>query len=174
MKPKIIPRDVEVAIPQGRFIVSKTDLTGRITYVNRTFMEVADYPETQLLRQQHNVIRHPDMPRGVFLLLWDEIKQGREFFGFVKNIAANGAFYWVFANVTPDHDARGNVKGFYSVRRRAPANAIATVEPIYRQMLQIEQSSSPKAAPQASLQWLKQQLQQMDKSYEQFALELFH
>lgn len=174
MKPKITPRNAEVEVPKGRFIVSKTDLTGRITYVNRTFMEVADYTEADLLRQQHNIIRHPDMPRGAFQFLWDEIKQGREFFAYVKNLASNGAYYWVFANITPDYDDRGKVQGYYSVRRRPSPEAIAAIQPVYAEMLRIEKASSPKEAPFASVKWLSQQLEQMGKSYEQFVLGLFH
>lgn len=173
MKPKISPKDREVKIPEGRFIVSKTDLSGKITYVNRTFMEVADYTEAELLRIQHNVVRHPDMPRGVFRFLWDTIKQEQEFFGFVKNLTSDGSYYWVFANMTPDYDDHGKLKGYYSVRRRPSQQAINTIVPIYKKMLEIERSSGAKEAPDASLRWLNEQLVEMGKSYEQFALELF-
>src|SRR5512142_16962 len=86
MKPSVHPTSVEVQVPKGEFIVSKTDPTGRITYVNRTFMQVANFREADLLGRQHNIIRHPDMPRGVFKLLSDTLKGGSEFFGFVKNM----------------------------------------------------------------------------------------
>lgn len=173
MKPRITPTTREVVLPAGDFIVSKTDLSGRITYVNRTFMRVANYTEGQLLREQHNVIRHPDMPRGVFRFLWETLKEGNEFFGFVKNMTADGSFYWVFANVTLDVDARGKVQGYYSVRRRPSREAIKAIEPIYAEMRRIEHGAGAKDAPDASLRWLKAQLEKMGKSYEQFALDLF-
>ena len=84
MKPKITPTNVEVRFLPEEIIVSKTDLKGRITYANRVFMRVADYSEDDLLGVQHNIVRHPDMPRGAFRHLWDTIQRGEEWFGFVK------------------------------------------------------------------------------------------
>jgi PAS domain S-box-containing protein len=173
MKPKITPTSREVLVPQGGFIVSKTDLSGRITYVNRTFMQVADYTETQLLHEQHNVIRHPDMPRGVFRFLWDTLKAGGEFFGYVKNMTADGSFYWVFANITPDVDANGKVQGYYSVRRQPSREAIQAIEPLYAEMRRIEQGAGAKDGPEASLRWLNAQLEKMGRSYEQFVTGLY-
>jgi len=174
MKPKITPRNTEVDIPEGKFIVSKTDLTGKITYANRTFMQVSNYSELELLGKQHNIVRHPDMPRGVFRFLWNEIAKGNEFFGYVKNLTADGAFYWVFANVTPDYDASGKMQGYYSVRRRPPRAAIDAVTPLYREMLEIEARAGAKAGPDSSMEWLFGKLAEMGKSYEQLVLGLYH
>jgi PAS domain S-box-containing protein len=173
MKPDIHPTSVEVQVPRGVFIVSKTDLTGRITYVNRTFMQVANYTEAELLGKQHNIIRHPDMPRGVFKLLWDTLKKGDEFFGFVKNLAADGSYYWVFANITPDLDAGGKLTGYYSVRRRPNRDAIAVVEPIYREMLAAERRAGPARAMDESIALLQAKLKAGDTSYEDFVLKLY-
>jgi aerotaxis receptor len=93
MKPKITPTNVEVRFSPDEIIVSKTDLKGRITYANRVFMRVADYSEDDLLGVQHNIVRHPDMPRGAFRHLWDTIQRGEEWFGFVKNMTAKGHYY---------------------------------------------------------------------------------
>ncbi len=155
------------------FIVSKTDLKGRITYANRIFMQMAQYPEAELLNVQHNIIRHPDMPRGVFRFLWDTIKQNQEFFGFVKNMAANGDYYWVFANVTPDYGSDGQVKGYYSVRRKPSAAAIQAVTPLYREMLAIEKRSSAKEGPDKSIAYLKQFLADNNTSYQDLAFNLY-
>ncbi|MBT3490627.1 MAG: PAS domain S-box protein, partial [Gammaproteobacteria bacterium] len=87
MKQKhIVPTDRERVMRKEEFIVSKTDLTGRITYGNRIFIEFSGYSEAELLGAQHNIIRHPDMPRAVFNLLWDTIAQGNEIFAYVKNM----------------------------------------------------------------------------------------
>lgn len=182
-------------------IVSKTDLKGRITYGNSTFMKYAGFPETDLIGIQHNIIRHPDMPRGVFKLFWDTLHQGQEIFAFVKNIsmmpqgvfkllwstleqgqevfafvknlAADGSFYWVFANVTPSLDVSGQVVGYYSVRRKASRNSIEAVTALYRRMRQIEQAApSRKDGMDQSLAWVEQQLQAMNQRYEQFVLGL--
>lgn len=159
----------------GEFIVSKTDTTGRITYANRVFMEIALYPEEQLLGIQHNIIRHPDMPRGVFRFLWNTIETGQEFFGFVKNLCADGRYYWVFANVTADYDEQGKLTGYLSVRRKPPQKAIDAVTPIYAAMLEIENNSaSKKTAPDESIAYLVQQLEEMQTDYQSLVLGLFN
>ena len=84
--------DEEVCMKDDEFIVSKANLRGYLTYVNRTFMQMALMNEEQLLGFNHNVIRHPDMPKGVFKLLWMTIKKENEFFGFVKNLRSDGRF----------------------------------------------------------------------------------
>ena len=100
------------------FIVSKTDLKGKITYCNRIFMDMAEYSEEELLGAPHNIIRHKDMPKDVFQLLWDRIQKKEEVFAYVVNRTKNNNEYWVFANVTASLDVRGNIIGYYSVRRK--------------------------------------------------------
>ena len=166
--------DEEVCMRDDEFIVSKTDLRGYITYANRTFMEMALLSEEQLLNVNHNIIRHPDMPKGVFKFVWVTIKKGQEFFGYVKNLRSDGRYYWVFANITPEHDENGKLSGYLSVRRKPPASAIAAIEPIYQQMLQIEKSiSSAKIAEEKSIEFLQQQLQSLNVEYQDLVISLF-
>jgi PAS domain S-box-containing protein len=80
----ITPTGVECFFPEDEIIVSKTDLKGLITYANHTFLSIAGYTEEEVLGQPHNIIRHPDMPRCVFKLLWDTLKLRREIFAYVK------------------------------------------------------------------------------------------
>jgi len=172
MKPKITPRDVETPVNDNDLIVSKTDTRGRITYANRTFMRICGYYVRDLLGTQHNIIRHPDMPRGVFRLLWQVVESGEECFAYVKNLCADGSYYWVFANVTPDRDMDGRVRGYFSVRRRASAEAVRTMIPIYQQMLAVERQAGSANAPDASLAWLHQQLKTQHTDYAHFILTL--
>lgn len=172
MKRSITPTQREVTFDANEFIVSKTDTTGRITYANRVFMRVADYAEHELLGVQHNIVRHPDMPRGAFKHLWDTLQRGDEWIGFVKNMTSRGDHYWVFANVSPDRQA-GQVIGYYSVRRQAPRRAIETLTPIYAEMLRIEREAGAARACEASLAWLTDTLQKMGKTYEELVLDLF-
>ena len=122
------------------FIVSKTDLKGRITYVNKIFMDMAEYTEEELLGQPHSIIRHPDVPKAVFKLLWDMVQNKEEIFAFVLIKTKNDNTYWVYANVTPSLDERGNIIGYYSVRRQPNPKAIEIVKPLYAQMLAAEKS----------------------------------
>lgn len=174
MKPKIIPNNNERKLGENDFIVSKTDTTGRITYANRIFIEICGYPETQLLNVQHNIIRHPDMPRGVFKFMWDTLKAGDEFFGFAKNLCADGGFYWVFANITPDYDKNGKLQGYYSVRRKPPQSALDVLTPVYQQMLAIEQRCSANEGPKKSLDYLVEVINQSGaKNYNSLVLSLY-
>ena len=139
MKAIIKPTNSEVRFHEPDIIVSKTDLKGRITYANQTFCEVAGYTEAELLGQPHSIIRHPDMPRAVFKLLWDTILAGRVIFAYVKNMAKNGDYYWVFAHVTPSYDDKHNIVAFHS-SRRVPDRAVVenTIAPLYAAVLREE------------------------------------
>jgi len=174
MKPSITPTNIEHKMAGEDFIVSKTDLKGRITYANRIFMQIAQYPERDLLNIQHNIIRHPDMPRGVFKFLWDTLQQDLEFFGFVKNLCANGDYYWVFANITPDFDSNGIKRGYYSVRRKPSENAIKAVIPLYKEMLAIEKKHGPKEGPNESLAYLTKFLADNNTTYQNLVLSLYN
>jgi len=172
MKRKQTPTRQERVMREDDFIVSKTDLKGRITYCNRVFIEFSGFQAAELMGAQHNIVRHPDMPRGVFKYLWDLLAQKKECFAFVKNMCKDGSYYWVFANITPDLDARGQVVGYFSVRRKASAKAIASITELYQAMLAAEHQAGPKDACQASLALLNQTLQHHGVSYEQFVLSL--
>lgn len=127
------------------FIVSKTDLKGRLTYVNKIFMEMGEYSEKELLGKPHSIVRHPDMPKTVFKFLWDKVQHGDEIFAFVINKTKNGNDYWVFANVTPSLDANGKTVGYYSVRRMPSPEALAIIKPLYSQVLNAEKSGGVEA-----------------------------
>lgn len=167
MKPKIQPTQREIPVGANEMIITKTDLTGRITYANRVFMRISNFAERDLLGVQHNIVRHPDMPRGVYRLMWDTLKAGHEFFGVVKNMNADGHFYWVFANVTVDFDSRGQAIGYFSVRRQAPKDAIRDATALYEQMVRVEQQAGPAKAPEASVKWLTEHFAALDTTYEQ-------
>ncbi len=174
MKQNITPTNHEHKMAVNDFIVSKTDLKGRITYANRIFMRMAQHSESSLLNVQHNIIRHPDMPRGVFKFLWDTIKEKQEFFGFVKNLCSNGDYYWVFANITPDYGFDDKVKGYYSVRRQPPESAIKAVTPLYAEMLAIEKRFGPREGPEKSIAYLVKFLKDNNTSYRDLALGLYN
>lgn len=143
---KITPTNNEIKMKENDFIVSKTDAKGIITYCNEIFMEMASYSENELLGKNHNIIRHPDMPRVAFNLAWDLIASGKEFFGFVKNMTKNGDYYWVFANITPDYDENHKIIGYTSVRRKPSDSAIRTIIPIYQQMCELEKTGGMEAS----------------------------
>jgi PAS domain S-box-containing protein len=132
------PTNNERTFGEDEIIVSKTDPTGRITYANDVFLRVAQYAENEILGQPHSIIRHPDMPRCVFKLLWDTIQERKEIFAYVKNMAKSGDYYWVFAHVTPSFDDNDNIIGFHSNRRLPRREAVSKIEPLYWQLLEEE------------------------------------
>jgi PAS domain S-box-containing protein len=158
---------------EDEIIVSKTDLKGRITYANRVFLRMSGYAEKDLLGRPHNIIRHPDMPRCVFKLLWDTIAAKREIFAYVLNMARNGDHYWVFAHVTPTFDAERNVVGYHSSRRSPTSQSVAAIVPIYRALLEEENKFQDKQqGMQASSALLAKTLQAKNMEYDEFVFAI--
>lgn len=173
MKSKsIVPNSKERKMRDGDFIVSKTDTRGIITYGNLIFIEFSGYTEAELLGSQHNIIRHPDMPRSAFKLAWDTIQSGKEFFAYVKNMSKDGSYYWVFTHITPDFGPNGNIVGYYSVRRCPKDSAIQKIIPVYQQMLAAEQAAGAKSAIEAGTKVLVDLLNSTGMSYEELVFAL--
>lgn len=167
------PTGKERTFGEDEIIVSKTDPRGRITYANQVFQRIAMYSEKELLGQPHSIVRHPDMPRCVFKLLWDTVQAGREIFAYVKNMARNGDHYWVLAHVTPSFDANRTIVGYHSNRRLPEPSAIAKIEPIYQTLLAEEAGSADKkVGMQSAYDTLVGLLQENGVSYDEFAFSL--
>ena len=150
-------------------IVSKTDLRGVITYANDVFLRISRYELHEVLGRPHNLIRHPEMPRAVFALLWQTLAEGRELFAYINNLASDGAHYWVLAHVTPSYSADGAVIGYHSNRRRPSPGAIRTVTPLYRRLVEEERRHpTAKAAVAASSRLLDELVAAEAGSYEEF------
>ena len=150
------------------FLVSKTDIKGRITYCNKLFMKVAGYSESELLGKPHSIVRHPDMPRIIFKLLWERIQNNKEIFAYVKNKTKNGGYYWVYANVTASTDDKGNIIGYYSVRRKVNEQILPTIEDIYAKLLKAESVGGI----DASQKYLNNLLNEKGVNYDEFVTSL--
>ena len=159
---------MELHMKPGEFIVSKTDLKGLITYCNETFIEMSGYSEAELLNAPHNILRHEDMPKVVFKLLWERIREREGIYAYVKNKTKNGDYYWVYAYVTPSFDSSGNRIGYYSVRRAPSPKAVQAIAPIYSELLEVER----RGGMNASEAHLNSLLQQQGVTYEQFVFGL--
>ncbi|MBM6549502.1 PAS domain-containing protein [Marinomonas ostreistagni] len=164
----------EVLLEQDDLLVSKTDTRGKVTYANRRFMNISGYYEQHLLGQPHNIIRHADMPRAVFRLMWRMLQEGKEFFGFVKNSCADGRHYWVFANVTVDLDEHGVSKGYFSVRRCPPRSAVDYCEKLYRDMRSIEAGTPGNGGIDKSLAYLQEVVSEQYPSFNEAMLALYN
>lgn len=173
MRPTNQPTGRERHFDPDEIIVSKTDLKGRITYANQTFIEISEYSERELLGQPHNMIRHPEMPQAVFKLLWDAVGEGKEIFAYVVNQCKSGDHYWVLAHVTPTLDESGAVTGFHSNRRVPAPGAVETIRPIYAEMLRVEkQHEDWRAGMDAATELLHTKLREMGTTYEELVFSL--
>lgn len=172
-KYSVTPTGRERTFGNDEIIVSKTDAKGKITYANKVFMRLADYEEDELLGQPHSIVRHPDMPRCVFKLLWDTIQDKQEIFAYVVNMAKNGDHYWVFAHVTPSFDNAGKLVGYHSSRRLPAPDKLAVVKDLYDGLLKEEQSHrDPKAGMNAGVQMLTNLLTEKGVGYDELIFSL--
>src|ERR1700761_9048843 len=105
---------LEVEVPAETVLVSKTDLHGRVTFVNQAFVDISGYSEEELVGAPHKIVRHPDMPKPAFADLWATVRTGRPWEGLVKNRCKNGSFYWGLANAPPVVED-GGTGGFLSI-----------------------------------------------------------
>lgn len=162
------PINNEKVLNEDDFIVSKTDLNGRIIYGNKIFIKMSGYAESELIGSPHSILRHPDMPKIVFKLLWERIQNKQEIFAYVKNLCKDGSFYWVFANVTATVDPQGNIRDYHSVRRKPNAKALDVIKPLYSQLLDEER----RGGMEASGRLLNKILEEKGVSYDEFILGL--
>ena len=158
----------ERQVSADAFLVSKTDTKGKITYCNIPFAQIVGAKGNELIGKPHNIVRHPDMPRVVFKILWEYVKNKKEVFAYVKNKSLDGSFYWVFANVTASLDQSGNIIGYYSVRRKPNPKALEVIIPLYRQLLEAEKSGGL----EASSRLLESVFQKKNKSYDELMNDL--
>ena len=172
MKNKITASKNEILVPEDRLLVSKTNPKGNITYCNSDFIEISGYKESELLGQQQNIVRHPDMPRVIFGILWETLKSNREFNGYIKNLTKEGSFYWVFANVTPSYSPTNELLGYYSVCRKPDPEKLNYIQNLYLELSEIEQQSSSKNAIDDSRYKLDSVLNGREMGYDEFVFSI--
>ena len=169
---EILPTGVEHPLREGEYIISTTDLSGKITSTNAVLVEYSGYSSEELLGHQHNIVRHPEMPRSVFWLAWETIQGGEDFPGYFKNLARDGRHYWVHAHIAPLHDEAGEPSGYRSVRRRPKQAAVDALERLYARMLEAEEAAGPREAIEAGLAVLRVELASRKLSYEELVSSL--
>jgi len=133
MKINLPVTQIEKPFPQGKYLVSKTDLKGSITYANEAFVEISGYERTELIGKNHNLVRHPDMPPQAFENLWDTVKKGLPWRGVVKNRSKDGGYYWVEAFVVPIKKNDETI-GYMSVRSMPTKDQVRQAEGLYRRL----------------------------------------
>jgi PAS domain S-box-containing protein len=163
-----IPIDEEIKFSRKKFLVSKTDLKGKIIFVNKNFCEVSGYSEDELIGVPHNVVRHPDMPRAIFFLIWKNLLSGRGITAVIKNLAKSGKYYWIITDFEPKFDKDGNIISLTAFRRSVPRYIIDEIEELYDVMLTIEK----KHGMEKSLAYLEGFLEEKNMTYDGYLAEL--
>ncbi len=159
------PVDEEIVLDPKRYIVSKTDRKGIIEYGNDYFVQICGYSEAELVGQPHSIIRHPDMPRIVFKMMWERILNDQNIMALVKNMAKDGRYYWVVTEFETKKDPITNqIVGFTAFRKAAPKEAVRKIERLYEKLLEIEAVGGM----EASEKYLRGYLEEAGKSYDEY------
>ncbi len=166
---KPTPKNEEIVVSPKKTIVSRTDEKGIIRFANDYFMDIAGYNEKELYGQPHNVIRHPDMPKIIFKLLWDELKKGNDMRAIIKNLAKDGRYYWVITNFHTLRDDNGNIIGYYARRKAVPQHVKEEIEKLYKTLVELEAHGGM----EASAKYLNDWLAEHNTTFQDFVESLF-
>ena len=165
------PIDKEVGWNKSQVVISETDVYGRITNVNDVFCNVCGYSPDEMIGQPHSIIRHPDMPKLVFKLLWDNLKVGNNFIGVIKNLAKSGEYYWVITDFEMRRDATGNITHYIARRKSVPKAVIENyVAPLYQTLLKLEKVGGM----ELSSRFFKNYLAKQGKDYIDFIIDVMN
>ncbi len=156
--------DEEIKLQPNTYIMSKTDKRGFITYANDYFIEISGYSKEELLGANHNIVRHPDMPRIIFKLLWERILKGENIYALVKNLAKDGRYYWVVTDFDIERNDKGEITGFYAFRKAPPRKAIEEIIPLYKKLNALEETGGMKK----SREYLENFLEAKNLTYDEY------
>jgi len=159
--------DNEVELKNDSFLVSKTNTMGIITYFNKEFQTISGYNDKELMMENHNILRHKDMPKLIFKHMWQELLEEKEVNAYIKNRCKNGDYYWVWANVTPSYNEHRKVVGYFSVRKKADEIKIRHIEDVYRQIRILEDTKGLESAKELFMSDILK-----GESYEKFILSI--
>ena len=150
-------------------LVSRTDLRGNIKYVNHYFQEITGYKEKDIIGRSHSIIRHPDMPKIIFTLMWQRLKGNQNISAIIKNITKEGDYYWITTNFQTTHsEVTKRENGYMAITYSAPVQAVKIIEPLYKKLLEIEKSGGETA----SIKYLLDFFEDHETNYDDFLKEI--
>jgi PAS domain S-box-containing protein len=159
-----LPLDIELTVSPRLLLISKTDMEGNILYANKNLAKISRYEKNELQNTSHSILRHPDMPRVIFFLLWEELKRGKEVTLLVKNLTKTGEYYWVhneFKLVENDPEYHS---AYIATGEMASDKAIIQIEKLYARLLKIEKRENIAA----SLFYLENYLQERNVNLQEY------
>ncbi len=158
------PSDRELEWNKSKVLLSKTDSKGIFLYANEAFIDVCGYDDYELINKSHNILRHPDMPKVIFKLLWENLNRGNPYHIIIKNMSKTGRYYWISNDIRVNKDREGIVS--YTGQQSSVSKEVIEefIEPLYKKLLQIEKVSGA----QASENYLVGFLEEKNKSYVEY------
>ena len=162
------PVNEEIIIPDDQVLISVTDPKGIIIETNDIFTKISGYKEEELIGSSHNLIRHPDMPKIMFKIVWDHIMDKENVMAVVKNLAKDGRYYWVVTDFVTQVDADRNVINYTAYRRPVHDRVKQAVEPLYKALCAIEDVAGMKA----SERFLNDYFEDRDTNYDDMVEEI--
>lgn len=118
----------------GGAMITETNLDGILTYASRDFVEMSGYSKKELIGSPHSIVRHPDMPKGLFRGLWKTIQQGRVWRGYIKNLRKDGRYFWSLVYIQPRFDSNDEIAGFIASRKEAYPQSLIEIEIKYKEL----------------------------------------
>ncbi|MEA2028974.1 MAG: PAS domain-containing protein, partial [Campylobacterota bacterium] len=160
-----VPTGIENKLPTGKLIVSKTDPKGGIVSVSQTFVEISGYKEGELISSAHSLLRHPDMPKSIFKLMWDRLNRGVPTKAIIKNITKCGNHFWAYTSIEVKKDRDSDeIRNFIAYRIPISKDVKGTIEVLYKDLLEVEEQKGMDAA----IEYLQGYLDEHRLNYDDF------
>ncbi len=158
----------EIIINKNDVLVTRTNHSGIINYANDTFLRITGFSEDEVINHPHNIIRHPDMPKVIFYLMWKNIKKRKNIIAIVKNYTKNKDYYWVATDFKHEEDFSGAIKNYVAYRRPINQDNIKVIEKLYSNLLEIEKTTGI----EASIKYFNRYLKDKDMEYNEFIADI--
>lgn len=158
----------EIKCARQEVIVSRTDTKGNIVYCNPTFLTVNGFKSSEVIKHPHSIVRHPDMPKSIFQIIWSIIEQGLPIQAVIKNKTNDGHYYWTLMTIKAQRDRDNKIISYVAYGKQAPDVVINKIEPLYKIMKEIEEEVDIDAA----LEYLESYLREENLTYAQYIKKL--
>jgi PAS domain S-box-containing protein len=161
---KLLKVNYEIKCNRQQVIVTRTDTEGNIVYCNPTFLEVNDFKSAEVIHQPHSIVRHPDMPKTIFHIIWSIISQGMPIQAVIKNQTNRGEYYWTLMTIKPQFDRDHNIISYVAYGKQAPDSVIKTMNELYNILYEIEIEHDIESA----LEYLESYLREKEMTYAEY------